>query len=121
MKIGDKVCLTYGNGTQFNGRIVGETAKQWKIDFDREGVKRVNKTMHVELIDDPLTPEKEVITTVVTEPCCDHKPKKRERGSNSLSGKEWAIVAVAIVLAAFAIGVGLDLISIGEGGIQFHF
>lgn len=121
MKLGDKVKVTYTNGDQFLGRIVGETAKQWKIDFDGEGERRVNKSMQVELVDDPKTPEKEVISTVVEEPCCEKPAKKKKESSNTLSGKEWVIVGAALLLAAFAICVGLDLISIGESGIKFNF
>jgi hypothetical protein len=34
---------------------------------------------------------------------------------------EYVIVAVTVLIAAFAIGVGLDVIEIGELGIQFLF
>jgi len=34
---------------------------------------------------------------------------------------EYVIVAVTVLIAAFAIGVGLDVIEIGEYGIQFLF
>jgi len=63
MKIEDKVIVTYSDDSQKVGRIVGETAKQWKILFDGESdEKRINKTMDIQLIDDPETPEPEVIT-----------------------------------------------------------
>lgn len=62
MEIGDKVLVTYSDKTQKAGRIVGETAKMWKIEFDDGDEKRVMKTQDITLIDDPETPEKEVIT-----------------------------------------------------------
>lgn len=62
MEIGDKVLVTYLDKTQKAGRIVGETAKMWKIEFDDGDEKRVMKTQDITLIDDPETPEKEVIT-----------------------------------------------------------
>lgn len=63
MKVGDKVLVTYADKSQKAGRIVGETAKQWKILFDGDDEeKRTNKTMDVELIDDPETPFPEVIS-----------------------------------------------------------
>lgn len=62
MKIGDKVLVTYTDGDQKAGRLVGETEKMWKIDFDEEGEKRVSKKMTVAKIDDPETEKKEVIT-----------------------------------------------------------
>ena len=34
---------------------------------------------------------------------------------------EYAIIAGVLLIATFAIGVGLDLIEIGEYGIQFLF
>jgi hypothetical protein len=120
LKVGDKVKVTYTNGDQFLGRIVGETAKQWKIDFDGEEERRINKSMKVELVDDPKTPEKEVISVVPEE--ASEKPRKRKRSSsNTLSRKEWAIVGAALLLAAFAICVGLGYIEIGEAGIHFNF
>jgi RNase P/RNase MRP subunit p29 len=63
MQIGDKVLVTYSDDTQRAGRIVGETAKMWKIEFDESGeTKRVMKTQDIVLVDDPTTPEPEVIT-----------------------------------------------------------
>lgn len=63
MQIGDKVLVTYSDNTQHVGRIVGETAKMWKILFDgADKEKRVMKDQDIVLVDDPVTPEPEVIT-----------------------------------------------------------
>lgn len=80
LKVGDKVKVTYSDGDQFLGRIVGETAKQWKVDFDGTGEKRVNKSTQVELVDDPKTETKEVIHYTRKE----YKPSKRVRRNNVL-------------------------------------
>ena len=57
MKFGDKVMVTYKNGNQFIGRIKDETEKMWVIEFDDNDVRRIKKTMPVEIVDDPETPE----------------------------------------------------------------
>jgi hypothetical protein len=44
-----------------------------------------------------------------------------DRQKKYLSRAEYVIVAVTLLIAAFAILVGLDMIEIGEGGIQFVF
>jgi RNase P/RNase MRP subunit p29 len=63
MQINDKVLVTYSNNDQKAGRIVDETPKMWKILFDDENEpKRVSKKQTITLIDDPETPEAEVIT-----------------------------------------------------------
>ena len=63
MQVGDKVLVTYSDKSQKVGRIVGETEKMWKIQFDgEEKEKRVSKTQDIVLVDDPVTPEPEVIT-----------------------------------------------------------
>ena len=59
MEFGDKVMVTYKNGDQFVGRIKDETEKMWVIEFDDGDTRRIRKTMQVELVDDPETPEDE--------------------------------------------------------------
>lgn len=122
LKVGDKVKVTYADGDQFVGRIVGETAKQWKVDFDGTGEKRVNKSMDVELVDDPKTPEPEVITTIPeeTEKCesCTssdeetHYTRKEFKVSKKVRRQNaWILVGIllsmAAVSAAIIWGVGL--------------
>ena len=63
MTIGDRVLVTYTNGDQREGTLVGETEKQWKVDFDGEE-KRVSKKMQVELVEveeEVVEPEVEVV------------------------------------------------------------
>jgi len=75
MEFGDKVMVTYKNGDQFVGRIKDETEKMWVIEFDNNDVRKiknnesvalgnsnlslVRKTMKIEIVDDPKTPEVE--------------------------------------------------------------
>jgi len=55
MKFGDKVMVTYKNGDQFVGRIKDETEKMWVIEFDDNDVRRIKKSMQIEIVDDPKT------------------------------------------------------------------
>ena len=55
MKFGDKVMVTYKNGNQFVGRIKDETEKMWIIEFDDNDVRRIKKSMPIEIVDDPET------------------------------------------------------------------
>ena len=64
MTIGDRVLVTYTNGNQREGTLVGETEKQWKVDFDGEE-KRVSKKMQVEVVTLPGTEDVEVEEDVV--------------------------------------------------------
>ncbi len=133
MKIGDKVKVTYSNGDQYVGRLTGETAKMWQITSDgaAKGEQRIrmafkvadkyreNKTMQMELVDDPETLEKEVISVV---PDIDTTLKAYKKSQDrNINWKLCLIIAGTLLIAAFAICVGLDVISIGQGGIQFHF
>ena len=71
MKIGDKILVTYSNGDQFAGRIFGETAKSWKVEFDNGDQRTIRKTMTMEVLpenDVPETEEKVEETPVVEEP-----------------------------------------------------
>ena len=87
MEFGDKVMVTYKNGDQFVGRIKDETEKMWVIEFDNNDVRKiknnesvalgnsnlslVRKTMKIEIVDDPKTPEVE--TPEVETPKVTHK------------------------------------------------
>jgi RNase P/RNase MRP subunit p29 len=63
MEIGDKILVTYSDDDQKAGRIVGATAKMWKVEFDGESKQtRVMKNKSIVLIDDPTTTKPEVIT-----------------------------------------------------------
>jgi len=109
MKIGDKILVTYSNGDQVAGRIYGETAKSWKVEFDVDGDQRtIRKTMDIEVIDDPETEveedEKEcgdeafweAEVKVPYEPTKYTPSKKLKRGN--------VILLVGILLAMAAIG-----------------
>jgi len=48
----------------------------------------------------------------------DNYKNKQEK---SLNRATYVIVGITLLIAAFAILVGLDLASIGEGGIHFNF
>lgn len=92
MNLGDKVMVTYKNGDQFVGRIKDETEKMWVIEFDDNDTRRIKKTMQIELVDDPETPEKEV----VTEPT---EPKRKS--------KVWAWIIAFLVVATAATVLGI--------------
>ena len=49
------------------------------------------------------------------------KKSFKEKQSNYLNRATYVIVGFTLLLAAFAILVGLDLIEIGEKGIKFMF
>jgi len=116
LKIGDKVKVTYTNGEQFLGYLRGETPKMWKIEFDGQpGESRIRKTMDIVLVDDPKTQELEVFEVPVM---VAEYSKKQAR---SLNWKMTLIIGATLLLAAFAIGVGLDVIEIGQFGIKFVF
>ena len=116
LKIGDKVKVSYTNGDQFLGYLKGETPKMWKIEYDgHSGVSRIRKTMDIVLVDDPETPELEVLEVPVA--VADYS-KKQSRGLKLRMGLLYGAV---ILIAAFAILVGLDLIEIGQNGIKFVF
>ena len=113
MKIGDKVKVTYANGDQHIGRIIGQTEKMWKVDFDGAlGEKRVKKGLNVVLVDDPKTPEKEVITTPAA--VLEHK-KSQEKG---LKWRVTLIIIAALAIATVAVLVGFDVITLGAGGFM---
>lgn len=67
MKIGDKILVTYSNGNQFAGMIVGETAKSWKVEFDNGDDRTIRKTMDIEVIDNPKTEVDELTDEQVDE------------------------------------------------------
>jgi len=108
MKIGDKILVTYSNGDQFAGRIYGETAKSWKVEFDDGDQRTIRKTMTIEVVDDP-TPVEEVVETpveevveepVVTEPRqpTQYTPSKKLKRTN-------LIILAVVVLIVVAVGI----------------
>jgi len=116
LKIGDKVKVTYTNGDQFLGYLRGETPKMWKIEYDgHTGISRVLKTMDMVLVDDPETPELEVLEVPV------HVNDYSKKQSRNLSWKLALLYGATILIAAFAILVGLDLLEVGATGIKFVF
>ena len=67
MKIGDNVKVTFKDGTQAIGLIIGETATAWKIDFvDGDKPVAVPKSLNIELIIVKPNPTKPIV-----------KPKKK--------------------------------------------
>jgi hypothetical protein len=105
MTIGDRVLVTYNNGEQREGTLVGETEKQWKVDFDGEE-KRVSKKMQVELVED-LTEEEvdEVIETPDDEMVEDvEEPTEEEFGEpvGEPKRKVGMMIAAGLVLGAIA-------------------
>ena len=112
MKIGDKILVTYSNGDQFAGRIVGETPKSWKVEYDDGTKKTIRKTMDIEVIDDPVDFTEEEVDEVLeeiaesdenlaeeTEP---YEPTKYEP-SKKLKRKNLVILGV-IILGIIALG-----------------
>lgn len=131
MKIGDKVKVTYTDGDQLIGRIVGETAKMWTVDFDgEEKTRKIRKSMKIELIDDPKTPEKEVISVPSEEKNERKYPKDllknsledyRKKQARSINWRMTLIIGATLLLAATAILVGLGYLNMGAEGIYFSF
>lgn len=119
MKRGDKIKVTYAKGDQFIGRITGETEKTWKVDFDGGKVKRISKEMKIELIDDPKTPEKEVVSRPanVDKMLKDYKRKEARKINRRMA----IIIGITLLLAATAILIGLDKLHMGAEGIFFNF
>ena len=95
MKIGDKVVVTYADGDQFVGRIVGETEKMWKMDFDGEDeIRKVRKSLDIQLVDDPETPEPEVAPVEEVEVPTDEEfeaPMEEPK-------KKWGLVIMASII-----------------------
>jgi hypothetical protein len=116
LKIGDKVKVTYSDGSQFIGYITGETSKMWKINYDGAGNEsRILKSMDIVLMDDPKTPNIEVAEISVK---VKELIKKEER---SVNWQMAAFIGVSILLAITAILVGLNFLQIGSEGINFTF
>lgn len=76
MTIGDRVLVTYTSGKTKEGTLVGETEKQWKVDFDGEE-KRVSKKMEIEVIP-PHVDESEEKEEEVAEKVLDTGPEEEE-------------------------------------------
>lgn len=120
MKTGDKVKVTYSDLSQKIGRIVGETTKMWKIDFDGDGEdeKRIMKTMDIELVDDPKTPEKEVVSKVIKDPDQEFPEFVKAWGrkqNRSIQIRVAVAILFALGIAAVAILNYLEIIHIGAG------
>ncbi len=126
MKIGDKILVTYLDGDQLAGRIIGETPKMWNVDFDgEEKTRRIKKSMDIQVIDDPETEEDEIpvldltIETKTVKAEVYKIPIKEEKGffkgSNSLTWKEWAWVIFALGAATVAVLNFLEIIHLGAG------
>lgn len=109
MKVGDKVKVIYSNNRQFVGRIVGETAKQWKIDFESTGEKRVNKTMIIQLVDSTPVAKEEFFCgcdkprTLPNVPPSDREKlnegvEKKEFNLSKRVRRENTLITVAILL-----------------------
>ena len=101
MKIGDNVKVTYTDGDENFGVIMGETAKQWKIMFDKQIEKRVSKSMKVELVK-------------VTSPALE-KQAKEDISSQSEFQKNQAVPKVVLLLAITAALIGSLVILFATG------
>jgi len=106
MKIGDKVLVTYSNGDQFVGRIFGETAKSWKVEFDDGDQRTIRKTMDIEVLNEDADDETPVVEEVVTEETKPYEatvytPTKRLKRNNLLILV--GILAAAAVIAYFLV------------------
>ena len=111
MKIGDRVLVTYSNGDQLVGVIIGETEKMWTVDFDGdEKTRKVRKSMDITLV-----PEEVVEESVVEEPVVEetvsvtrerhtYKPSKKLRRRNAL-----IFVGILVIMAAIATAVVLGV------------
>lgn len=112
MTIGDRVLVTYTNGDQREGTLVGETEKQWKVDFDGEE-KRVSKKMKVELVEveevveEVVEPEVEVVEDV-------EEPTEEEFNAPMPESKpkRGLVVAAVVVLGAIVVLLGLRLLGV---------
>ena len=96
MKIGDKILVTYSNGDQFAGRIYGETAKSWKVEFDDGG--SIGKRYRRQDVETPV--EEVVEEPVVTEPRqpTQYTPSKKLKRTN-------LIILAVVVLIVVAVGI----------------
>ena len=108
MTIGDRVLVTYTNGDQREGTIVGETEKQWKVDFDGEE-KRVSKKMQVELVEveevveEVVEPEEEVVEPTEEEFAAPVGEPKTKKGLVVLAVVVLVAIAGLIALRVFGV------------------
>ena len=145
MKIGDKIAITYADGERVVAFIVGETAKQWKVELETDvssggevTPKRVNKSMEISVIHeikDIKSPApdfakkiKESFDDVVDE----QEPEDNGGGSGGKtkpvikkekekwSTKTWILIGFTLALATFAALVGMGYIELAAG-INFAF
>ena len=142
MKIGDQIVITYADGEKVVAYIVGETAKQWKIKIQRDiynapldaktevEVKRVNKSMDIEVITSVKieTPLYGSIPDVVDDNADNGggsgkkvTPVIKKKKEKTYSTRMWILIGFTLILATFAILVGLHQIELGEAGIKFLF
>ena len=107
MKIGDKILVTYSDGDQFAGRIYGETAKSWKVEFDNGDKRTIRKTMTIDVIPEDETVEEKVpveeVVEEVVEEAVPYEPtkyvpsKKLKRKNVSSSGITSIVIVLRIV------------------------
>jgi len=102
MKIGDKILVTYSNGDQFAGRIYGETAKSWKVEFDSGDKRTIRKTMAIDVIPEDETVEEKVpveeVVEEVVEEAVPYEPTKYVP-SKKLKRKN-VVILIGILLGA---------------------
>lgn len=113
MEIGDRILVTYSNGDQLIGTIIGETEKMWTVDFDGdEKTRKVRKSMDIALVqeDERVDEEPVVEEPVVEEPAPVvrerhvYKPSKKLRRRNAL-----IFVGILVIMAAIATAVALSV------------
>ncbi len=115
MKIGNKVLVTYSNGDQCAGSIVGETAKSWKVEFDSGDTRTIRKTMDIDILDtvedvnpkpEPVVEETVAEEVVHEDDCCKDDPKPFEPTHYTPSKRlkrNNVIILVGILVAAAAV------------------
>ena len=113
MTIGDRVLVTYTNGDTREGTLVGETEKQWKVDFDGDE-KRVSKKMQVEVVEDLADEEVDEVLEELEENMVEEEveePTEEEFAEpvGEPKKKTGMVIAAVVILAAFLFYVGIKL------------
>jgi len=124
MTIGDRVLVTYTNGEQLVGLIIGETEKMWNIDFDgEEKTRRVRKAMDIQLLEDAL--EEDEIEDEIEDIFEDdlelmdeyedvEEPTEEEFETpvGESKPKKWLVAAAIVIMAAIVTLVALAVFNV---------
>jgi len=120
MTIGDRVLVTYTNGEQLVGLIIGETEKMWNIDFDgEEKTRRVRKAMDIELLEDVIIEEEiedifEDDLELLDEYEDVEEPTEEEFETpvGESKPKKWLVAAAIVIMAAIVTLVALAVFNV---------